>query len=527
MTVKGKVVLNEKGVQGAKVLLVKNGSKIDEALTNSGGKYVFTELEISPEGDTYIIKISKPGHITIKHWVSTKAPDDRKIIFPDYAPEVQLFKTVREVERVKALSAILDRPISKFSYSVSKGDFADDRAYFSTIKAQVNQLFAILEAEDRERKRLLDEYRAKQLAEKPAVEMITEKVKSPFEKEYDEALTKADKSFAKKKYRKAMTQYKSVMTIVSKSGLAKSERDKLKKPAKRKIYELETIMAGLSDEEIDKLGEVETEEVVKLEEEAEEDQSVAESAELEEADVELEEDVEKAEELSEGEIAKIEAERALPDAMEKREQMLEERMEEVIAKRKENVEVAAKKTMVSNAAVKQHEVAASIEKREAEVKKSRNKEVAALRNQAMITMIAYSTKSSGLEVKQATPTTSYEERPADKPVRILASTSAADKDKKNLERTVVIVHKRIKVADAKKKVTTGKRSVAKEESFKPRSIQYKEESMYKTITNTIIKYPIKQDTLQHVDYLWGASYYYMNEKEIGEAEYKKVLERLK
>ena len=261
MTVRGKVVLNEKGLAGVKVILMKNGVKVDEALTSSSGKYAFTELSISPEGDTYIIKVSKAAHITIKHWVSTKAPDDRKTVYPDYFPEVELFKKVKEVEREKALSVILDKPISKFAYDSNKGDFMDDGAYFSTIKAEVNQLFETLEAEERERNRLLEEYRTKRMTTNIKADEANkaEKAKSNFEQKFDEAVAKADKSFDNKKYRKSMAQYKEVLALVSKSGLPKMERDKLKKHSKGRIYELESLMAGLSEEELYELEKVEDE----------------------------------------------------------------------------------------------------------------------------------------------------------------------------------------------------------------------------------------------------------------------------
>jgi len=541
MTVKGKVVLDEKGLQGAKVVLLKNGDKIDEALTNSNGKYTFTELTITPEGDTYIIKISKPGHITVKHWMSTKAPDERKVTFPDYFPEVQLFRKVRELQKEKALSEILEKPISKFAYSVNKGDFTDDRAYFSTIKARVNQLFEILDAEARERKRLLAEYRLKQLEEeqrkKDAVGdagEITIGTKSSFEIKYDAAVAIADESYAQRKYRNATAEYREVMTMIAKSGLKKSERDRLKKYPKRKMYDIETITAGLTDEEIDDLERIDeevadpselisgTSEEEKGEEELEGAKEVAETAETAES-----EETELIEEISGSEAARIEAEQSLPDALEQRDRLLEEEKEEIALKRQENIQVAAEKTMKSNAEVKQHVVAQSRKQNASAVKTSKNKEIVAQRNQAMMKMIANAGKTSSNRVNGAIPAEPGEDRTNDKAPVVLASKSAPDKDKKDLERSVVIVHNRIKNTDATKKEEQSKNPAAQIQRYKPETVQYKEESLYKTITSTIIKYPIKQDTLQQVNYLWGASYYYKNSEEIDEATYYKVLESLK
>ncbi|MBL4656906.1 MAG: carboxypeptidase regulatory-like domain-containing protein [Flavobacteriales bacterium] len=527
MTIRGKVVLNDKGLPGVKVILLKNGSKENEALTSSSGKYTFNDLNITPDGDIYIVKISKPGHISVKHWVSTKAPDDRETIFPDYFPEVELFKMVKEVEKEQALAAILDKPISKFGYSVSKGDFSDDRAYFSTIKARVNQLFEILDAEDRERKRLLAAYRLKQLQEasESEEEVEVEEVKSSFEIRYDEAMDRADKSFERKKYRKAKGEYRKVMTLIAKSGLKKSERDKLKKYPKRKIYDLETLTAGLSDEEIDSL-ENDVEEVVAEEGFAEEEAEEREEEVLKVEEEVAEEEVVEEEVISEEEQAKAEAEKAMPNAMQARDLMLKENKEEIARKRKENNEKATVQTMSSNVEVKEHEVAMSVARKASEAKINRNKEVVAQRNLAMMTMIANANRKSKPVVKKAIPSESREIRPGIKPI---TSTSAADKDKKDLDRSVVIVHNRIKVTASKQKpnTTSRKKPVAKARVFNPKSVRYTEESLYKTVTNTIITFPIRQDTLRQVDYRWGTSYYYRNAEEIDVTTYNKLLEILR
>lgn len=527
MTIRGKVVLNEKGLQGVKVVLKKNGSKMDEALTGSSGKYTFNELEISPDGDTYIIKISKPGHISVKHWVSTKAPDERAVVYPDYFPEVELFKMVKEVEKEKALSEILNNPISKFGYSVSKGDFSDDRAYFSTIKARVNQLFEILDAEDRERKRLLAAYRLKQMelenlnkAKEKEEAKVTD-VKSEFEIKYEEALANGDVAFEAKNYREAMSQYKTAMVLVSKSKLKKSERDKLKKYPKRKIYDLETIMAGITDEELDKLENgVAEEEVISEETVVEEEEE-----ELNEIEEEILVGEEAKEEATEQEIEIAEAETSMPNAMEERDRMLEEQWEIVAQKRKENMEIAAAKTMTSNAVVKEHVVAMSIAKKKEQAKVKENKEAVAQRNKEMMIMMANSKRGTYSNRKKALPSESVELRPGRLPETALSNT-AADKDKKQLTGSVVIIHNRIKVSPANKKIVNHKKTVSKTRVLKPKSVSFSEESLFKTVKNTIITYPIRQDTLQQVDYRWGTSYYYRNTEEIDHDTYERLMKVL-
>ncbi|PCH92976.1 MAG: hypothetical protein COB85_07645 [Bacteroidetes bacterium] len=98
------------------------------------------------------------------------------------------------------------------------------------------------------------------------------------------------------------------------------------------------------------------------------------------------------------------------------------------------------------------------------------------------------------------------------------------KNIKNLNSNVRLIHNRYKVSEMTKKER--KKSPAKEIVFKPKVIKSVEEDMFKTIDYTIIKYPIKPDTLQRVSYLWGSTYYYQNAKEIDESTYKKVIENL-
>jgi len=316
--------------------------------------------------------------------------------------------------------------------------------------------------------------------------------------------------------------------LVSKSGLLKAERDKLKKRPKRKIYDLETLMAGLSEEEIDALefNEEKKEEAVAAVtvEDSKESEEVLGEEEI--AVVEVEEVI--AEPLSESEMAKMEAENTMINALAQRDQIMAEQMEEVKLKRKENLEVAASKTMKSNAEVKQHEVAVSEEMRKVEIKTSKSKEVVALRRKTMMTMIAESKRKSATESKESAPAEAVEKQRETTPkVKRPSSVTVADKDKKDLNGTVVIVRNRIKVTDAMKKPVRTQKTEAKVQKYKPGSFQFKEESIYKTVTNTVIKYPVRQDTLQHVEYLWGLNYYYKNTIEIDEGAYNKVLNSLK
>ena len=143
---------------------------MEEKTTSNSGKFTFKAtrdvFQLSPKDDKYIIKISKPGHVTLKHAVSTKVPADKKPSWPTYVIDVELFKMpIDKVKQEKTLMSILKKPISIFAYNAKKGDFKDDRAYFSTIQARVEQLFEILDANERGQYRLVAAYRLRMLEE--------------------------------------------------------------------------------------------------------------------------------------------------------------------------------------------------------------------------------------------------------------------------------------------------------------------------------------------------------------------------
>jgi len=74
LTVRGTVLFDDVGLGGAKVVLYKNGTKMEEKTTSNSGKFTFKAMrdvfQLSPKDDKYIIKISKPGSLTWKKMAS-------------------------------------------------------------------------------------------------------------------------------------------------------------------------------------------------------------------------------------------------------------------------------------------------------------------------------------------------------------------------------------------------------------------------------------------------------------------------
>ncbi len=533
MIVRGKVEANNAPLSGAKIELIKNGVKVEETITKAG-KYTFAELPISPEGDKYIIKISKPGHVTLKQQISTKAPTSRRTKYPEYRPTIELFKMVAEVEKEKALMAILNKPISKFGYNVRRGDFEDDRAYFSTIKAKVDQLFDILEAEKQDQYKLLAEYRLKKIEEQRQKEEEAKKddISTSFRDKYDNSIAKADKAFDNNKYEKAKDLYREVMISVAKSKLPKTDRDELKKYPKSRIFEIETLIAEMAER-----GEVVEEVAEEVSEETTKDpeivtQDVRPEEEEEATRLLREEDEAKALEIAQNQAIKAEKEAEIIEALAERDRMLKEQKEEIIQKRMAIEKKVMAEILASEAAAK-----AKIRENERiaqqkEVKKAESMEVKSKETQDILKIIA----ASALEQKRKVAIADARNMSADAAISPKRSATPEKrhiksfktnyiKNVKNLNSNVKLIHNRYKVSEMTAKEVK-KKSRAREIVFKPKVIKTVEEEMFKTIDYTIIKYPIKPDTLQRVSYFWGATYYYQNSKEIDELTYKKVIENL-
>ncbi|HIA10834.1 MAG TPA: hypothetical protein EYN69_02020 [Flavobacteriales bacterium] len=532
MTVRGKVEAEESPLSGAKVELIKNGTKIDETITKSG-KYTFSELPISPEGDKYIIKISKPGHVTLKQQISTKAPAHRKTKYPEYRPTIELFKMVAEVEKEKALTAILNKPISKFGYNARRGDFEDDRAYFSTIKAKVDQLFDILEAEKQDQYKLLAEYRLKKMEEqkRKEEEAKAENVNLSFREKYDNSIAKADKAFANSKYEKAKDLYREIMISVAKSKLPKADRDELKKYPKSRIFEIETLIAEMAErgEEVEEVSEEIAEETSKdPEEEIEVDKPEEED---EAARLLREEEEAEALEMAQNQAMKAEKEAEITEALAARDKMLREQKEAILKKRMETEKRLVAEKLAAEAAVKAKVRDNEKIAQEKEVIKAKNMAVKSKEKQDILKIIAASTLEQKRKIaiadskNMSANAANYPKISATPEKRHVKSfTTHYIKNVKDLNASVKLIHNRYKVSEMTAKEE--KKAPAKEIAFKPKVIETVKEDMFKTINYTIIKYPVKPDTLQKVSYLWGATYYYQNSKEIDEPTYKKVIENL-
>jgi len=223
LTVRGTVKFDDVGLGGVKVFLYKNGIKKMEKTTSNNGKFTFKAtrdvFQLSPKDDKYTIEISKPGHVTIKHLILTKVPANKKPSWPTYEFDVDLFKMpIDKVKQEKTLMSILKKPITKFAYNTKIGDFKDDMAYFSTIQARVEQLFKILEADERGQYKLIAAYRLRKLEdEERRIAEAKAKARTEEVKLADEAAKRAEKENIAREAKERKAQDKKHQASTAKS----------------------------------------------------------------------------------------------------------------------------------------------------------------------------------------------------------------------------------------------------------------------------------------------------------------------
>lgn len=512
LTVRGTVLFDDVGLGGAKVVLYKNGTKMEEKTTSNSGKFTFKAtrdvFQLSPKDDKYVIKISKLGHVTIKHAVSTKVPADKKPSWPTYDFDVDLFKMpIDKVKQEKALMSILKKPISRFAYNPRKGDFKDDMAYFSTIQARVEQLFEILEADEREQYRLVAAYRLKKIeeeerrkaeaeakartgevklaeeaakrAEKENLAREAEERKAKDEK-YQTAIAKADeackklgsllsKSVSIGDLNKIKTLYQNALNIKFDEKYPKDRIKEIRDALAAKTAEREVLAKTKEGGNIEE----ETTAMVK-EEEAEALRSFNEAEEAKKAEAEK------------NKAIKAEREKEILEALAEKERLEREKREENIRQRKETEVNAVIIKMKIEIQVKAESNPLVIAAREKEARIVVNKEVKAQDTKHLIAIVA-------------------EQEVAQKRAKYITATPGHTS-----------IQDRTEKKDRSKQDSPGPQWVYK---FAPEIVKTIEKGFLKTVKSTVIIFPTKHNTLQEVRYAWGKVYYYKNSVEIDEETY--------
>ena len=153
--VDGRVSKDGERLGGAMVTLMKNSRILQEVRTPENGKFIF----VLRPGVDYLIKVSKPGHVSKKLIFSTKNVPEELIAegFPIFPVEISLFEEIQGLD-----VSILEYPVGRIAFSELDNDFQIDREYARNIHNELVVLYKEYKALRKELARL----------EKGAVEVL-------------------------------------------------------------------------------------------------------------------------------------------------------------------------------------------------------------------------------------------------------------------------------------------------------------------------------------------------------------------
>ena len=124
LAINGNVAIADNSPEGTRVVVTKNGNKLDEQVLNKKGHF---DLKLAFDAD-YKISFEKTGYITKIVSINTEVPEESIENNPDFPP----------VKLIINLS-IFDQPIAILTYQAELDDFTFDKSYSDKIKDRIAQ----------------------------------------------------------------------------------------------------------------------------------------------------------------------------------------------------------------------------------------------------------------------------------------------------------------------------------------------------------------------------------------------------
>ena len=185
LLIDGTLTVGSQKLNNATVTIFKDGQKVDAVTTKSNGKF---EVELELE-HLFMLVFGKEGLVSKKIEVDTRGiPEEEKETANLYYGKwkVELFE-----ESLGLNTSILKQPIGKVSYNPTYMQFANDDKYTKSIRKQLDELLAELEAA-REQMLLLEEQ---------------------LEEDYYLAIQDGDAFYKEKDYENALFQYQAALRL--------------------------------------------------------------------------------------------------------------------------------------------------------------------------------------------------------------------------------------------------------------------------------------------------------------------------
>jgi hypothetical protein len=187
----------KKRMDGAVVVLLKNGKEANRVVTDKSGK---ADFKLEPDND-FLIKFTKPGYVSKSIRMDTRnvpADDIMENMIFRTGPEVELFQEVEGLD-----VSILDQPIGILVYDNSMKDFSYDMEYTKSIQVKVQEMLRELEQKKKEE------------AAKNA--------------KYTAAISRADKAFNARDYENAKNSYNEAVSVKPKETYPKEKLSEIAK----------------------------------------------------------------------------------------------------------------------------------------------------------------------------------------------------------------------------------------------------------------------------------------------------------
>lgn len=133
LIVNGFISINETSPEGSRIIISKNGQKIDEQVLNKKGRF---DLKLALGAD-YKINFEKSGYISKSININTEIPDEILESNPDFPPVKLTINLLPFVEGVDL--SVFEQPIAILAYNAEVDDLTFDEEYSKKIKDRVAQ----------------------------------------------------------------------------------------------------------------------------------------------------------------------------------------------------------------------------------------------------------------------------------------------------------------------------------------------------------------------------------------------------
>ena len=133
LLINGNIVTNESSPEGAKVIIAKNGNRIDEQSITKKGRF---DLKLALGAD-YKITFTKDGYVTKTVSINTEVPEESIEANPNFPPVKLIINLLPHMDGVDL--GVFDQPIAILAYSPELDDFTFDKDYSDKIKDRVAQ----------------------------------------------------------------------------------------------------------------------------------------------------------------------------------------------------------------------------------------------------------------------------------------------------------------------------------------------------------------------------------------------------